>query len=603
MPPKKGKKKGGKKKEKAPAALPPPPPRRVMVVPPQTAYSLYEYGVLVFGQKEAIGLADSDMQQAFVPRFLNHSTAIHVMAADAGRKFSALVDHAGYVFVFGDNSYGALGLGPLISTVSTPLVIPGVSDIAGVSCGWEHMLLTTRRGTVLASGSSMQHQLGFGVPKQVFVFEQLHRLEQPQQQPGRSAFIVQAAASSDFSLFVDKWGVVRGCGNGLKDMMAVPGGVDCDFMTPTRIRGFKSSFTADQIRLFLRDKVCADLDYYLQFVPERKEVSQEERERIAIEEESYSAEEKAAAEASRYMSPEQTLEWRKQIAIDHWLAILDGDVPIASVSCSHRHVLACSISGEVFSFGEGMFGKLGHGGPENSPTPKLIEGLVGKKVVQVSAGFDHSLVLDASGNVYSCGSGVCGCLGNKKDQRIFVPTMVDLRDIVTGLKPTKEDLKRQALGEKSRAPKITWIAAGHDYSMLVDENHKVIVFGSPADGRCGTPILNNGKYEGGIYHPEYLPLLYGRHVSRVYCKEAHNLVIVEPPALPASPKAWNENDVAVWLESVGLRSEVDAFKAAQINGELLLQLDHQTLMEKLFMNMQQRNDLLFKLKTLAAKSV
>ena len=43
---------------------------------------------------------------------------------------------------------------------------------------------------------------------------------------------------------------------------------------------------------------------------------------------------------------------------------------------------------------------IGHGDTENQTLPKLIEAMRGKRVVQVSAGNMHSLVLTESGEVY-----------------------------------------------------------------------------------------------------------------------------------------------------------------------------------------------------------
>ena len=66
------------------------------------------------------------------------------------------------------------------------------------------------------------------------------------------------------------------------------------------------------------------------------------------------------------------------------------------------------------SFGYGDDGQLGHGDEERQHTPKLIEALRGKKVLQISAGENHSLVLAEGGaEVLSFGSGLDGQLGRR----------------------------------------------------------------------------------------------------------------------------------------------------------------------------------------------
>lgn len=44
--------------------------------------------------------------------------------------------------------------------------------------------------------------------------------------------------------------------------------------------------------------------------------------------------------------------------------------------------------------------------------PKVIDSLQGIKIIGASAGHRHSLLLDDKGSLYSCGSGLTGCLGH-----------------------------------------------------------------------------------------------------------------------------------------------------------------------------------------------
>jgi hypothetical protein len=57
---------------------------------------------------------------------------------------------------------------------------------------------------------------------------------------------------------------------------------------------------------------------------------------------------------------------------------------VATSTGSDGHSLALTESGEVFSWGDGDYGKLGHGNCYRQKRPKQIEALQGEEVVQVS---------------------------------------------------------------------------------------------------------------------------------------------------------------------------------------------------------------------------
>ena len=57
------------------------------------------------------------------------------------------------------------------------------------------------------------------------------------------------------------------------------------------------------------------------------------------------------------------------------------------ISAGQVHSLVTSgKAGEIWSFGRGVFGRLGHGGQDSEAVPRLIEALSGVAVKQVSAG-------------------------------------------------------------------------------------------------------------------------------------------------------------------------------------------------------------------------
>ena len=99
---------------------------------------------------------------------------------------------------------------------------------------------------------------------------------------------------------------------------------------------------------------------------------------------------------------------------------------VLQVSAGGMHSLVLLEGGGVMSFGWGAYGRLGHGDEEQQHTPKLIAALRGKKVLQVSAGGYHSVVLLEGGSVMAFGCGEDGQLGHGDDQtNQWLPKLIE----------------------------------------------------------------------------------------------------------------------------------------------------------------------------------
>nr|XP_006814593.1 PREDICTED: uncharacterized protein LOC102801279 [Saccoglossus kowalevskii] len=100
------------------------------------------------------------------------------------------------------------------------------------------------------------------------------------------------------------------------------------------------------------------------------------------------------------------------------------DQQVVAVECGHYHSLALSHDHRVWSWGWGVHGQLGHGDPKDHYTPKHISSLDSYQIMQISAGCCHSAVLTLGGSVLTFGSSRFGQLGHGDIQKVSSPTLV-----------------------------------------------------------------------------------------------------------------------------------------------------------------------------------
>ena len=86
-------------------------------------------------------------------------------------------------------------------------------------------------------------------------------------------------------------------------------------------------------------------------------------------------------------------------------------IKIIDIKCGGEHSLFLSSNNNVYSCGHGYFGQLGLGNNKNIKIPTIIKSLTNKKIISIAAGWSHSIVLTNEGNVYTCGCGKYGELG------------------------------------------------------------------------------------------------------------------------------------------------------------------------------------------------
>ena len=102
-----------------------------------------------------------------------------------------------------------------------------------------------------------------------------------------------------------------------------------------------------------------------------------------------------------------------------------GSKPISlSAACDGKHYILLTEAGEVWSWGLGDGGRLGHGGQDSAASPRLIQALAGRTVIKVATGSTYSAALTAEGELFTWGKGNYGRLGHGNVDDCLVPTLV-----------------------------------------------------------------------------------------------------------------------------------------------------------------------------------
>jgi alpha-tubulin suppressor-like RCC1 family protein len=87
--------------------------------------------------------------------------------------------------------------------------------------------------------------------------------------------------------------------------------------------------------------------------------------------------------------------------------------------------MALTAVGELYAWGKGNSGQLGHGGKEHLAVPRVVDG-IGGAVAGMAGGEWHSLVTMAEGRVLSFGTGGDGRLGLGAEVNVaLTPTAID----------------------------------------------------------------------------------------------------------------------------------------------------------------------------------
>eukprot|EP01084_Bolivina_argentea_P239776 402939_1 len=95
------------------------------------------------------------------------------------------------------------------------------------------------------------------------------------------------------------------------------------------------------------------------------------------------------------------------------------------IYCGNKHTLALDCNGEIWSWGYGEFGQLGHGDSKNRYIPTEIQYFMNNniKIKHICCGTWHSLALSNVNKIYTFGGNVNYQCGNNNNKDALIPEL------------------------------------------------------------------------------------------------------------------------------------------------------------------------------------
>ncbi|MQL96978.1 hypothetical protein Taro_029664 [Colocasia esculenta] len=198
--------------------------------------------------------------------------------------------------------------------------------------------------------------------------------------------------------------------------------------------------------------------------------------------------------------------------VSHWIpkrvsGHLDG-LQVAYVTCGTWHTALITTAGQLFTFGDGTFGVLGHGNRESVAYPREVESLMGLKTIAVACGVWHTAAVVevivtqssasvSSGKLFTWGDGDKYRLGHGDKEPRLKPTCV----------PSLIDYNFHK------------VACGHSITVGLTTSGQIFTMGSTVYGQLGNPY-SDGKVPCMVEDK-----LVGESVLEVACGSYHVAVL------------------------------------------------------------------------------
>uniref|UniRef100_A0A671Z012 X-linked retinitis pigmentosa GTPase regulator n=1 Tax=Sparus aurata TaxID=8175 RepID=A0A671Z012_SPAAU len=300
-----------------------------------------------------------------------------------GDEHTALITENGKLFMFGSNNWGQLGLGSKV-TVNKPTCVKALKSekVHLVACGRNHTLLCTAQGKVFASGGNSEGQLGLGDCDERTSFQRIQMFDS-------LGPIRMLAAGSNTSAALTESGKLFMWGDNTEGQIGL---------------GKESHASSPQEVSVGRPISWVSCGYYHSAL-------------VTVDGALYTFGERDSGKLG--LGTDQLPRHR----VPQLVKTIKE--PVVQVACGGGHTVALT-EDDVFTFGLGQFGQLGHGTfIFESRLPRPVGHFKKGRVCQVTCGENHTAVITDGGLLYTFGDGRHGKLGLGEENftNQFKPTL------------------------------------------------------------------------------------------------------------------------------------------------------------------------------------
>lgn len=164
-------------------------------------------------------------------------------------------------------------------------------------------------------------------------------------------------------------------------------------------------------------------------------------------------------------------------------------IRIVHISAGATHCACISTKNEVYTWGVGESGRLGHGNNSDAHIPRMIAEFTGINIIHVNCGRDHTMFADEDGVAYGCGSLQYGKVGA----------------MIQGVETCFENPRKIGLRNPS-FNKIVEVHAGINHSLALNMDNLIFSFGRDSNGVLGVGKNSTSTVPGipcALYDPEF----------------------------------------------------------------------------------------------------